>query len=267
MRCPRTLCLIVASPLAFALPVSAAAQSIWLEPHDDAAIQLEILKPDAERFDLTFASSAFFLSLRLTAGPVQTIVVEVPVAYAEEETFGESDATLGNPYIGAEFKLSDSESFAELGVRFPLTDHGLAAEVGAVSDLVDRLEAFLDDVVSIHAGFNHRQAYSGLSVRIRGAPVLDIPTEEGNPDLFLLYSAQVWYTLDTINLGGGVGGRIVVTERDVNFGERTVHQLALAGSVQLGRFRPGVQLRLPLDDDLRTLVDQVVSFSLAFRLR
>ncbi len=267
MLCSRTLCFVAASPLALALPISATAQSIWLEPHEDRAIQLEILKPQLDRVDLTFPSAAYFVSLRLATAGAITLVAELPVAYAEEETFGESDATVGSPYIGAEFELSDA-SFAELGVRIPITDAGPAATVGAVSDFVDRFEAFLDDVVSIHAGFNYRKTYdSGLSLRLRGAPVLDIPTADGDTELFVLYSAQVWYKVDRTSLGGGVSGRILTTEGEFDLGERTLHQLALAGSVELGRYRPGVQVRIPLDEDLRDILDLVVSFSLAFQLR
>lgn len=263
----RTLCFVAALPLALAPPISAAAQSIWLEPHDDRALQLEILKPELDGGDLTFASSVFFVSLRLSAGDVTTLVAELPIAYAEEEGFGESDATVGSPYLGAEFELSESQAFVELGVRLPLTKAGLAATVGAFSDIVDRFEAFLDDIVSIHAGLNFRQAYdSGLSVRLRGAPALLVPTEGGDAELFVLYSAQAWYTVDKTSLGGGVSGRILTTESDVDLGERTLHQLALAASVELGRYRPGVQLRLPLDEDLRGFVDLVVGLSLAFRL-
>jgi hypothetical protein len=45
-------------------------------------------------------------------------------------------------------------------------------------------------------------------------------------------------------------------------GNNQVHELGLGGSMTFGRFRPGVIVRLPLDDDL----SQALNYSVGVRL-
>jgi hypothetical protein len=59
---------------------------------------------------------------------------------------------------------------------------------------------------------------------------------------------------------------LLATEGDLDFGERTFHQLGMFANLLLGRFQPGAQLRIPLDEDLSDLINPSVSLSLGYLL-
>lgn len=53
-----------------------------------------------------------------------------------------------------------------------------------------------------------------------------------------------------------------MTEEDADFDERSIHQLGFNASAQFGKLRPGLHLRLPLDDDLQESLDAVLGLNL-----
>ncbi|UCC49865.1 MAG: hypothetical protein JSV41_06840 [Gemmatimonadota bacterium] len=255
-------------------PVSLMGQSIWMEPLNDRAVFLELLKPDfATAGDWSFATSAGFLSARWSLGSNIVLVADLPFAYGDFEgevvseepvdtvRFDESGATIGNPYIGVELRFQDFPVFGEIGLRAPLTQgesflDEVAAVAGGYADFVDRLEAFLPDVLVLMAAANYTHQFpGGTSLRFRLAPVFWVDTAEAFEDdseMFLLYSAQGWYEWESVIIGVGFSGRWQWTVGQLDFDERTVHQLVISASwLSNSRFRPGVQFRLPLDDDLK----------------
>ncbi len=253
-------------------PTSLSAQSFWLEPLDDRALYLEALKPSFEDRDLTFASSAWYLSARWAVNENVRLVGELPFAHAAFKDFDDTgENAIGNPYAGVEFGGANTQSFGEFGVRLPLaSEDNLATETGAFTDFVDRFEAFLPDILSLVLAGNYRYTSpGGFALRARLAPVLWLDTGDtlaDDTELWVLYSALAWYEGDIIGAGGGLSGRFLATEGDLDFGERTFHQLGLFANLTLGRWMPGLQLRFPLDDDLREIIDTVLSLSLGFKL-
>jgi hypothetical protein len=128
----------------------------------------------------------------------------------------------------------------------------MAVFVGQTADLVDRWEAFQPDILSIHGAVNYRSRTTpGLGLRLRLAPVLWIDTGDA---------------LSKVSAGAGFSGRLLATEGDLDFGERTFHQLGMFANLLLGRFQPGAQLRIPLDEDLSDLINPSVSLSLGYLL-
>jgi hypothetical protein len=238
------------------------AQSIWLEPHGDRNLYLEYLNPRFPEAEDDLLTSSIFLSARYRVGDKVVLVGELPFS-----TVKDSDNAVGNPYVGVEFGESDGRGFAELGVRLPFSpEDNVAAIVGALTDYVDRFEAFIPDAFAVVGAGNYRyKSAGGFSLRLRGAPLLLVPTGDGgDTELFLLYSVQAWYEGPTIATGGGFNGRAIITQGDLDLGERTVNQLTLMVNLSFGRWQPGAQLRLPLDDELTDFVDMVLSLSLGF---
>ncbi|MFQ5864518.1 MAG: hypothetical protein ACE5IW_04730 [bacterium] len=259
--------------LLFMVPLG--AQSIWVDQSSHNSIAIEILKPHLDGDEnFTFISSAWFLSGRFWLGENVVIMGELPLAYgALDENFGfdEDETIIGNPYIGLELRKQGSPVYAEIGGRIPLTpdDKFLAPTIGSYSDL-DRLEAFASDVITLTAKMNYHQiSASNLAFRIRGGPTFWINTGGNGDDseLLLDYSAQVGYEGERITVLGGLTGRLLVTEGDLDLGERTFHQLGVAASVGLGTVRPGVHLRFPIDEDSNDLIDFVLGFNLAIEFK
>ncbi|MFQ6113378.1 MAG: hypothetical protein ACE5NG_04715 [bacterium] len=260
------------SPLVLLSPLS--AQTIWLNQGQDNSIAIEVLKPEFDGDDdFTFISTAWFLSGRFSLGENVMIAGELPIAHGGIDTdFGvdESQTVIGNPYVGFEIRRQGSSMFAEIGVRPPLTpdDNPFASFVGLFSDF-DRLEAFTPDILTVTGKVNyHRTNASKVVFRIRGGTALLINTEGKGDDteLFLDYSGQVGYEGDQFSLIGGLTGRFLASE-DGDLGERTVLQLGLAASVGLRNVRPGIHLRIPLDDDLTGVLDLVAGLNLGVQLR
>ena len=267
---------IVFTIVTLLFPASLSAQSIWLDRSHDKTIALEILKPNFEGEDnTTFTTSALFLSLRFPVAEKVVLVAELPFAHGGfDSDFGdsESESTIGNPYLGLEIRGRNSPVFAEIGFRAPLaSEDNFGSIVGLFSD-IDRLEAFLADFLPINGMINYRHKdASGFAFRLRGGATFFINTDkqefEDASESYIGYSAQLGYESDQVSVGGGFTGRALLTEEDLDYGERSFHQLGFVASIGLGEVRPGAYIRLPLDDDLKETLDFVFGLNLGIRLK
>lgn len=261
---------IVAMCLTALFPIALQAQSIWLDRSQDKSIGLEVMRPNfsAEEGD-EVSGLLLFLSLRAPMTPQFRFVGELPFvrsSYESNSFFARSgsQSTVGNPYLGFEIGQRGAPFLGEFGIRLPAAseDKFGAVLMGIVSDY-DRLEAFIPNTVSITGMLNycHREA-SGFALRLRGGPSLLLNTDEDDTELFIGYSVQAGYEAPRFSLLGGFTGRAIMTEEDADFDERSIHQLGFNVSAQFGKLRPGLHLRLPLDDDLQESLDAVLGFNL-----
>jgi hypothetical protein len=257
-------------------PIAAYGQPIRPGPEGDRAVRVEIFKPAFDQPGFSFRSSAVYLSARWRLSDVAKFVAELPVALGGlDDTLGyRTDATVGNPYIGAEIRGRETLVVGEFGVRLPLTkesgDLDFAPLVGVFADFVDRAEAFSADILSLHAAVRYEyESPGGLSLVARFAPVFWIDTGDAFADmteLLFVYGANVGYRKPPFAVSGGLRGRLMMTEVTTTIGGRSAHEAVAAAAAAFGRFQPGVQVRLPLDDDLRDVLDLVVGVSLGVAL-
>lgn len=267
-------------------PIALSAQSIWIDPGLGDALTLEALKPNLEGEGATLTTSVHFVGIRLSAGQNLRLVAEAPFAYGDvkEEADGLPEgvekATLGNPYLGIEWVPSTgSPFFVELGARAPLAsdlfvdetleEGNFGTAIGLLTEFGTRAEAFLPDIVPLSAMANYWLRLSegeaaGLALRLRGGPVTWIPTDGGDVELLGVYSAQLWYQGAGFSLGGGYVGRGILTDEDASFDEATVHQVGGSANLTLGRLVPGLQFRVPLDEE--DGVDFIAGLNLGLRL-
>ena len=231
-------------------PPAAAAQSLWLDRGENNAFTLEILKPFfGEDSQATFATSVWFASFYLRVTPSLRLVGELPFANGGIED-SESDATIGNPYVGVEFARPGSNFFLDFGVRAPLaSEDNFGTFVGLITEFTTRPDAFLPDVVTIVTAARYQlRNDQGVGFRILAAPKLAIPTEGGDSELLVNYAAQFVYDGSAAAVAAGFAGLWLVTEEG-SLGENTVHELGLAGQLKPGRVQPGLEVRVPLDED------------------
>lgn len=277
--------IITAMSLAAIVPASLPAQSIWLDHRHSSTINLEVLIPNFKNDDggtITSSNSGWvvFPSVRLPLSKKVIFVGELPFASGSYEVKStsfsinrnQSETAVGNPYIGLEFSTPQAPVFAEFGIRVPVasTDKDLSLTAGLLTDF-DRLEAFLPKVLSITTMVNvHQVDQSGFALRLRGGPSLLINTDNESDDdteLFIGYSAQAGYESERFSVLGGLTGRAILTESGGNFAERSLHQLGFAANAGFGSLRPGIHLRLPLDEDLQDSLDFVLGFNLVIQLQ
>jgi hypothetical protein len=96
--------------------------------------------------------------------------------------------------------------------------------------------------------------------------VLFIPTEGGDIELALDYGGSATYLAEMFRLGAGVNGRAIVTSGADDLGAMTEHQLAVFTDFGSGRLRPGLSLRLPLDENTREFVNMTFGLTLQYLL-
>ena len=246
------------------LPVTAAAQTIWTSPDRTNNVTLEWFRPEFDEVDdLSFFTSGFFFSTRLAINDNVRFVGDLPVAYYDADIEGiEADMAIGNPYLGMEVGKLERSLWGELGLRIPLTPtDNSARSFGFFSDY-DRCEAFMPDVLSVIGVANYQYWHaSGFSMRLRGGPLFLINTDaqeyEDDMEMYAIYSLQGWYDTAQLRFGAGFTGRLIASEKDLDFSERTVHHLGLVLAGKFRRVEPGVHFRLPLDENLTDIMNYV----------
>lgn len=248
-------------------------QSIWQHLAARQTLTLEILKPEYDRGDQSFLTSAIFLSARAPVTRNIIFIGELPFSYINWDIPQGADLgsqqTFGNPYFGLEIDLRRVPLFFELGVRAPLTadpekENGEATKNGYFTDFIDRAEAFAPNAFPI-SGFVNLiiESNTGFSLRLRAGPAIWIPTgDRDESETFILYSAQAWWDFGSVHVGGGLSGRYISSQNDGTFGERSTHQLGFGLDLSLGIFSPGFQIRIPLDKEYKDILNIVFGISL-----
>ena len=248
-------------------PAGGSAQSIWTAQYPgEHSVTLEIMKPNfSGRSNFSFATSVLFLSTSIPLSDQTNIVLDLPFSHAGSSR--SSDNTVGNPYVGIELGAQNARVYPEFGVRLPVLtsfgDRGSSVGVGRFSDF-DRFEAFTPDIFSISGMLNYQQRVdSGLTLRLRGGPILSIDPSGGSSEWILAYSAQAWYQGQQIRIGAGISGRAFLTNGDDSIGERMVDQLGFTATLISGEYQPGIHIRVPIDDNLGRLLDVVIGIQIS----
>ena len=253
---------------------SLGAQSIWQDYTSWEGITIEFLKPNyAEDEDFSFLTSVTFLSARFPMTRNIIFSGELPFSYVNWDIPQGPDLgakqTFGNPYLGLEFHPRRIQMFFELGVRVPLAagideENGEATITGGLTDFVDRAEAFATDAVPVTGFVNYiLSSRTGFYLRLRGGPSFWIASgDREESETFILYSAQAFYETGILRFGGGFSGRYAASMEGADFAERSMHQLTFGLDFILGMFRPGVYIRIPLDDEYKDFISTVFGISL-----
>ena len=256
------------------LTTTVSAQPLWVNQGQKPVFSFEFVKPNLDGTDNTTSiSSAVFFTLRWPWTEKIIFVGELALAHAEldfEDFDSDADNKLGNPYLGLEFFREPSSSvYVELGIRAPVvSSSNFATFIGFFAD-VDRFEAFRPDVLPLLAVINLRQKFpTDFFIRLRAGTSIELDTGNDNDEseLYIIFAGLGGYEHERLRLEVGLTGRLIVTE-DGNIGERTFLQMGANASYAFGVFRPGIHFRLPLDDDLKEVIDYVVGFNLEFQLR
>lgn len=245
---------------------SVQAQSIFLEPNNNPAVHLEALRPGFGGIDLSETTFALYLSGRISLGEMLQLRAEVPYMtfqadynnyYGNGYTYSTATKNaFGNPYVGLDAGNLERGFHGEFGFRVPVVkDNNTAARSGVLTDPVERMEAFVREILPLYMGVNFRhRSQNGFAMRLRLVPVFWIGVGSGNDDdtdIFALYSAQTWYESGKVGVGAGFSGRFIATGDADGFGERSLHQFGFFANYAFGSFLPGFQVRFPLDKDLR----------------
>lgn len=253
------------------------AQQYWPDLAGGTVVRADFLKPFFKEDGFQFLSGAAFFSGSGPVGNLMRVEADVPLVRAGQ-TVGtlpaESSLRLGNPYLGVRIHREGRPLAGYIGVRLPLASDpttsiaNRAMLVGAISD-PDRLEAFLPNVLTVRAGAELRSVSpGGMLIGAKIGPSLLVPTQgDGvDPELFADYGVQGGYEGAAVRATVGITGRLLATESDLNFSERTEHVIAGMVELRRGQVRPSVLIRVPLDRSVREALRATVGFGLAIAL-
>ena len=125
----------------------------------------------------------------------------------------------------------------------------------------------MPDQVPVRLGLHYHRAASAnahIAYDLRFVPSAWIKTSDdvlSETETFLGYGAWVRYEGESVRVGGGLTGRWNTSRDGADFREAWVHPFDLGADFLRGAVRPGVQLKLPLDDDLTSVLNSVVGVS------
>jgi hypothetical protein len=255
---------------------SVGAQVGWLHPEFKQGIMLEVSKSTIKygpRF--TFGSMIWMLTGKAQLSQSTILVTEFDVAHAGyKDSYSmyywyempKPQTAIGNPYFGLEFQNPKSPLYGRVGVRVPVAseDKGDALAFGVYSQF-GRFEAFLPKVttVSVQAGYIKRFADRPIVIRGYLQPNLMIPNE-GDAEVISDVSGEFGVQTHYVDVTVGVLGRVLLTESDLEFSERTMFLFGSAASVNISQASVGGYVHIPLDHDWQDLIDLTYGLTLMF---
>ena len=202
------------------------------------------------------------------------IEYEVPISHFSDSRDGlidESETALGNTYIG--LKINNPENtgnkfIGHFGIRLPLApdDASDALVIGAYSNF-GRYEAFLPHYFIVSTSGTYQVATSEtMSFRFSlGGDVLLATEDNRDTELFINYNMYLSKELETVIFNAGFNGKLLASANG-DFGDKSVHQIAVSGFYKGERFKPGFSIKVPVDDDINELVDIIFGFKLIYSL-
>jgi hypothetical protein len=254
-------------------PAKLSAQSLWLDGAEDNSLYMEILMPHkSDSLDLGFTapSGTIFLTGRYSVKENIILVGEISIVHGEmeDDSWSNDAATaFGNPYLGAEFHLTESPLFFEVGFRIPIMpeDKDVAGFVGAASDIF-RMEAFQPDIFPVLAAINYKtRSVSNILLRAHLGSVFFFNSGNilGNSDTDVIfnYSLQTGYAGQKLYALVGFAGRYVGTSPGYVHAERNFHLFGATITVPVGKTLLGIHFKIPLDDSAGDIFDNVVGFN------
>ncbi len=263
-RLPRILPL-VALALSGA-PSAARAQSLWPDSlRGRGEIGIEWVRPTFENGDDSFSGTrgVWILSGRVHATSRLNLVAALPRLVATDDDNG---ATMGNPYFGVEFLKEDGRPEFSFGTRIDMvgnTSSG-APLVGAFGDF-DRLEAasthnFILTATGYHEPY---RSADGAYARLRFGATLFHPTGDGfgaENEMYFNYGIRIGRDAPSLRFSAELTGRWLLSSNGASFAEASVHQGAGMASFLSGQVRPYVGYRMPIDQNLKDVLDHALIF-------
>lgn len=234
--------------------LTAQAPAPWGPAGATRVLMLDLVRPSFDGLDLSFPSPMLYGGIRWPLNPAWGIVGEIPLALFAVQ--GQSATLLGNPYVGVDYAAVEGRGLmGGVGARLPLASEsgdfgGFAQVVAAIGDF-DRFEAWIEDQWALTGRVGWRtRTEGGLSAGFTIGGTFLSP-KDSDQELLADYRADVGYRERRVAIGAEFTGRAILTEPDLDVGQRTVHQLTLGAGVGIGPVWPRAFVRIPLDADLK----------------
>lgn len=266
MRPLRTLLLLLLLPQ---LPTGLlSAQARWPTPLDgNAEFSLRWDRPHFPEREYGFLSGTFTFGARVQVTNTINLALEVPQFRAPGTG---SEASMGNPYFGAEFTDGDGTPAFTAGVRIIRGSTGGDPQIIALFTDYERFEQAITSELLVVSGMGHWTPWrdpKGAAVRIRFGGTIFHPPEGTSNELAADYGVRFTRPTGPLELGAGLTGRWLLTAEDGGAAESSFHSLTVDLTRRSGRIRPSVGVRLPLDAEISRAVSYVLIFGVSATLK
>jgi hypothetical protein len=247
-----------------------------MSPLHDPGVSLEISKVSFDEDPhLSFGTMQLTLAARFRLAENMFFLFELPYVHTGRDVVyvpyygihSESSSTLGNPYLGVETSRPDGGPVFKFGMRVPLTSQTeYTAWSYGVAAARDRWEAFGPKLTIIQVGGGLQISRTNqYRLRLLLLPTLMVPNS-GDPELFLDMNTEFWITSRHVRAGIGLYDRYFVTESEHSFDARNELQTGLSFNAAIGTFHPGIHFRIPLDQNVKNVIDFTYGLNLTVDL-
>jgi len=250
---------------------SASAQRLWLPAAATRNVGIDVTRGFYKSTGAGSVDAASFtidLQGRFPLNDQLAVTAAIPFSRVSETAtfFGTStsitESAIGNPWLGIETPAGSTVVF-ELGIRAGVAseDKSEASAQGILNDF-DRFEAWLPETSSgrLVAHIGRIPDKGPFVTAVLGATYV-VPGGDVNGDNTLFGS----YGLRAGVMGNGLLGSATITGRanlsdsDLSFSERTVHQVGITVEGTRGTFRPSGSIRSYLDRDARERISAILT--------
>ena len=262
--------------LIFGLQSRSSAQSVWVDKEEGvSAVGIELMIPSlSDEYSTDFPTSALVLYGRFWAGDNIRIDVDLPISHVSVNEGDLNETDIGNPYVGAGFVNTENGVSFDIGIRLPLAPNFNVSNpndnLGLFTGLLVEnynIGKYAPETFSITSQVKYRwQNSSGLIVKVGGGPDVIFPPDDADAEILLNYHSQLLYGTEDLRIGAGFTGLLIVSESDISFGDRTIHELGIISAYDFGNVEAGAYLRVPLDEEISEDLNLVLGLNLLFSL-
>lgn len=255
---------------------SLLAQMRWMSRPATSSLNIEYIAPSfVNSMYGGFTGSTVSLSGRFAVSEGWYVVVEVPytrTAFTSMGFFGsgnQSEGRLGNPYAGVEVGGKESPVFGEFGFRPSVIDENSYANFSGLLSDIDGWEIYIPQRTVVQGALNLATVNeTGFTGRFRVGPSVWIPHEErGTTNVLISIGAGVGYRTENVAFGIQYTARMRTSEKDWGGNKDVFSHLAASIGGTFGSVRPELYYKIPLDDEQKHVVNNLLGVSLSVELR
>lgn len=232
-------------------------------------------KTDLTKFSATTGMYEFYFKRNIKPG--LSIVGSIPFTRYSEKTdfpgsviFETSASGLGNIFLGLMYKkdFSDTKSLSStFGINLP-TAKDEVSFIGYFANYYD-MHKSLGDYTIVYTNFAFREIRSeGPFYGFEIGPQIWIFTGDGSGEgeLFSRYGLTAGYRFSKVAVSGELLGNAIISEGNIDFTDRFHHLVNFGVQLVNYRIQPGLFIQLPLNKDLKDVMDYVIGSRLGFAL-
>lgn len=254
--------------LIFVVTSSGQGQSGWVDSDEyKSKVGLELMIPSFDdMLGSEFPTSALLIYTQISLSEKAGLKINVPISHFSSSFADMSETGIGNPYLGIIFYDINPDLDLDLGLRLPLaSEDNFGLTTGALIENYN-LGIYSPETFSVTSNLKYCwKEESGLIIKMGGGPDVIKPKDQ-DTELLANYYGQVLYGPDDFMVGIGITGLVIVTESDLSFSERSIHDLGITGSIDFNSVQTGAYLRITLDDDLNDEINFVLGLNLTVLL-